>query len=797
MYIRTTAGAAQEPLQHSSSDVPASSGYLNRSYLNTGRKWPSLGFGESSQVQPRPSPAVSPLQVLKRAGLTTEQWADQKTPALIQAALQQSRVLGPFLVNKLGKTTIAENYHHYGSDPEFVYAYLKLHKIVVPEQEGKRLTDNLRAFYHRATDSIHLRPHTHFGQVLKLAIVKLSSPGFGAFFGEFLAEGVSLHFTNLVLEEQGLERMKSAGPNDQLSCAIDLIGVAGPNLVGAAYFQSHSDLINHLTTKLSIGPVRVDELTKDALCKTSLLRTARFASHLVRNMVGVGITEPRSVRLWMRTDVPGIHELQIRDGSGATRSVRVEVPAGQAGDNTAVIPYPGATGLPPLNPLTRYRYSIVRTRDGEPLGEGSFETPPGRDDDTPQKVVIGLLSCHQPFTDRGTISEEADRMLRVLPRVLRDNDVKFVLPCGDQIYADEPGIFSLFKNPYLIRQAFPNRQSLPRSIFECTDQEVRRLYDIRYRMYWSMPAIRRMYANYPCYPAMDDHEIKNGWGSDPKHAGSQYQNVLRGALDAYRDYQASSVLPMPSALGMRKSGSFHYDFSYGNIGVFVMDLRSQRYNLPPRGRQMFSPAQFDDLQNFLRKNSHKKVLLIVTSVPVVFVPGLLARTSRVIHIKESNFVDHWSHPDNVRVRDTFLSLLHAHQQAHPNQRIALACGDVHIGNAFGIHWQGGHKPRLYQFTSSALTALETRTTQFLVEKGPRLVSGVTCPSTPFGGPCSARVSHLEGVNEASSHNPFTGLNVGLIEVQRLGDVSNLRFKLIGYHPQEDRPVTYFESGWLA
>jgi alkaline phosphatase D len=741
---------------------------------------------------------VLPQGVLKRAGLMTERWADQKTPALIQTAMDQSHVLRPFIAHKLGKVTISKNYHHYGSDPEFVYAYLKLNKIVVPSgSQEKALTDNVRAFYHRPTDSIRLRPRTHFGEVLQMAIIKFSSPSFGAFFGESLAKGVGLNFTNLVLEEQGLDRMKSVDLKDQLSCATDLIGVAGLSLVGKAYFQTHLDLMNQLTTKLSIGPVHIEELTRDRLCKTPLLRTAKFASHQVKNMVGIGITEPRSVRLWMRTDVPGMHELQILGGSSTPRRVRVDVPAGQAGDNTAVIPYPGSTGHPPLDPLTKYRYRIVRTSNGEPLGEGSFETSPGRDGDTPQKVVIGLLSCHQPFTDRGKISPEADRMLRVLPQILRENDVKFVLPCGDQMYADEPGIFSLFKNPYLIRQAFPNRKVVPKNIFECTDKEVRRLYDLRYRMFWSMPAIRKMYANYPCYPTMDDHEIKNGWGTDPEHSGSKYKNILRGALDAYRDYQASSVLPMQSALGMRKSGSFYYDFSYGNIGVFVMDIRSQRYNLAPRGRQMFSQAQFDDLRLFLRNNSHKKVLLIVSSVPVVFVPGVLAGTSRRLHIKESNFVDHWSHPSNVPARDAFLSLLHAHQQAHPNQRVALACGDVHIGNAFGIYWQGGRKPRLYQFTSSALTALETRTTQFLVEKAPRLVSGVTCPATPFGGPCSARVSHLEAANEVSSHNPFTGLNIGLIEAQRYGDVSNLKFKLIGYHPKEDRPVTYFESGWLG
>ena len=732
---------------------------------------------------------VLPQGVLKRAGLTTERWADGKAPALIQAALEQSRVLKPFIANKLRKITVSKNYYHYGSDDEFVYAYLKLNKIAVPfGSQEKALTDNVRAFYHRPTDSIRLRPHTHFGAVLEMAILKFSSPGFLGFFGESLAKGVGRYFTNLVLEEQGLDWMKSVDLKDQLDCATDLLGVAGLSLVGKAYFQNHSDLINHLTTKLSIGPIRIEELTRDGLCKTSLLRTARFASHIVKNMVGVGRTEPRSVQFWMRTEIPGVHELQIKRGSGGARRLRITIPSGQEGDNTAVIPYPEPDG-PPLDPLTRYQYRIIRAADGASVGDGSFETPPDQDSDTPQKVVIGLLSCHQPFTGRGTISPEANRMLRVLPKILRDNDVKFVLPCGDQMYADVPGSFSLFNNPYLIRQVVTGKQS----IRECNDKEVRRLYDLRYRMFWSMPAIREMYANYPCYPAMDDHEIKDSWGNNPKHSADEYKNVKKGALDAYRDYQASSVLPQRPVLGMRKpSGSFHYDFSYGNIGVFVMDLRSQRYNVGPRARQILSRTQLDDLQRFLHHNRHKKVLLIVSSVPVVFVPGRLADVGA--KLKPDTFFDHWSHSSNRRDRDALLSLLHAHQQAHPNQRVALACGDVHIGNAYGIHWRGGHKPRLYQFTSSALTARESRVDYFKIGVGQELVTWATvdCPSTPFGGACSARIDHLPG-----GTNPFTGPNIGLIEVQRNGDVSNLKFQLIGYHPKEDRPVTYFESGWLA
>jgi alkaline phosphatase D len=736
---------------------------------------------------------ASPQTALRRAGVTTEQWANGKAPALIQAALEQSRALRPFIANKLGKVVISKNYRQV-SDAEFVHLYKRFKKISVPfnSSEEKALTGHVRAFFDRDSDTILLRQQTRFGHVLYMALLKFSSPGFGNFFGLSVAAGVGLYFTNLVLEEQGLERikMKTPEPNAQLTCGTNLVGVAGLSLVGKAFFENHVDLMNFLQTKLSIGPVAQKELGRNALCKTALLPTARFASHLVRNMVGVGITKPDSVRLWMRTDAAGVHELQIHGGSGGARNVRIEIPDGP-GDRTAVVQYPGSTGQPPLDPLTRYRYRVVRTSDGEPLGEGSFETSPATDGDTPQKVVIGLWSCHQPFTVSGTISPEATRMLSVLPRILRENDVKFVLPCGDQMYADDPGIFSLFKNCYLLRKIAPDKK-----ICDCSAEQVRQLYGRRYRMFWSMPAIRQMYANYPCYPMLDDHEIKDSWGNDPEHASAKYENVKRGALDAYFDYQASAVLPMRPALAMRRPpGSFHYSFSYGNIGVFVMDIRSQRYNLLPRGRQIYSPAQFDDLRTFLRENSGKKVLLIVSSVPVVFVAGGLADVGA--KVKPSTFYDHWSHGINRPARDALLRLLHAHQQAFPKQRIAIVSGDVHIGNAYTIHWQGGNKPRLYQLTSSALTARETRLDYFKIKIGQHFVESVDCSPAGFPGSCSARVDHLQGVNKASSNNPFTGPNFGLIEVQRLGDVSNIKFKLVGYHPTEDRPMTHFESGWLG
>ena len=760
-----------------------------KKYASLAGSYAGRSFGFAAPVTTTQAPSLT--------GLRTTTRADNDTPARVQRAIEQSPLLKPFITNKIGKVSIAKNYYHYGFDVEFDHAYLKLNKLVVPfgSPEEKALL-NIRRFFHRPTDSIHLRPTSNIGHALQMAIVKFSAPGFRSFFGDSLDQGASLYFANVVLREHKLEPLKSEGETDQLACITDLVSVAGHNLVARAYFQDHSDLIRYLTSKISIGPVRIEELAGGALCKTTLLPTAKFASHQLKNMIAVGITGPRWVRLWMRTDVPGMHEVQIFGGKLGQQNLKVVVPPGQLGDKTLAITYPRSSENPPLDPLTKYRYRVVRISDGTPLGEGSFETSPMGDADTPSKVVIALLSCHQPFNDRGTITPEADRILRLLPRILQENNVKFVLPCGDQIYADSPGVFSVFRNPYLIRQVVPGKTD----IFKCLPDEIRRVYDMRYRTFWSLEPIRKMYANYPCYPAMDDHEIKGDWGSEPEHANSDYRRVLDGALWAYFDYQASSVLPPMK----QRPRSFHYQFSYGNIGVFVMDIRSER-SLNPQN-PLFSEIQFNDFRTFLRDNGDKKVLFIVASVPVVHLAKLLTDIgvdiiNPILSIfdKDIDFPDHWSFRTNIPARDAFLSLLHDHQQAHPNQRVAILSGDVHIGNAFGIRWRGGNRPRLYQFTSSPISAMFRGFEADVTTLGPKLLSTIDSPRTRFGGPCVGDVDLLPAANSASSQNPFIGMNVGLIEVQRSGDgaVSTLRFKLIGAHPQEDRAVTYYESPYLT
>ena len=722
---------------------------------------------------------------LKAAGLKTTTRVDSKAAPLIQTALLQSQVLRQFTAAPKRQTlTSPRMFVLYRSDEEFNFKYVNLQKVVTPfgPTQDRRLI-NIRQFYYRPTNTFHLRPSTNVGEAVRAVITILSSPGFRSFFGERLDEGAKSYFTNLVLVEQGLATTTPEPQKDGLHCATVLVDVAGLNLIGKAYFEDHLDLIGHLKTKLAIGPVQTDELATDALCKSELLPTARFAGRQIERMVSVGPVGPRSVRIWMRADVPGMHELQILENSRVTKTSKIMV--SQSNDQTATITYPSPNDRP-LDPLTRYEYRVVRTsQQPTVLGHGTFETAPASDAQTPSKVVIAVTSCHQPFAADGTLDNDASRMLRLLPRILKKNNVKFVLACGDQIYADSPKRFSLFGNPYLIRGAAAGKTD----IRACSDQEVRRAYDMRYRMFWSMPQIREMYANYPCYPAIDDHEIKDAWGSLPEHSNPTQLTIKHGARLAYFDYQASPFLPPTTSLPR----SFHYSFSYGNIGIFVMDIRSER--TAASRPQMFSVAQLDDLKQFLRVNKDKKVLLIVCSVPIVYTPSGLANT--LAKLGKDEVLDHWATKKNQPARSALLSLLHDHQQKHPQQRVAIVSGDIHIGNALMIHWRGGNKPRLYQFTSSAITNHEGWWTRGAIKIPPAFVSNVDFPGSCYGGRCSGEITHLPGVSMDRSENPFTGRNVGLIEIERFGEVSNIKFKLVGVHPTEESQVTYFESGYLG
>lgn len=511
----------------------------------------------------------------------------------------------------------------------------------------------------------------------------------------------------------------------------------------------------------------------------------RFGDLRFSRAVAVGAVGSDSARLWLRSDAPGPHRLEVwpLDGAGPSRSVSWRFTPAEDADGTGTLLYPSDfPGEPPLAPLRRHGFRITRESDGTLVGEGRFETLPARREDTPATFSFGLLSCNQPFLSSGEVRPASAGMLEAARRTFESHGARFLLMCGDQFYVDEPESLSLLSPDFFRRAGPPGRASL----MDCSADEVRRLYQRRHRQFWDLPGWRSLQSSYATWTMLDDHEVVNNWGAEPEHSGPEWGRLVRGARTAYLDYQGSRVL---GPCGGVPPDTFDFSFDYGSTGVYAMDLRSQR-----RGGEeprVYSPEQLARLSTWLDAHQDSRAVFLVLSVPMVFVASWASVGISLLRSHRGDARDRWTHPWNLPDRDKLLGLLLAHQRRCPHQRLVLLSGDVHLGCAFAIDWLGDEHGKLYQFTSSAVTHLTRGLSSWAAGHLPRteLLLKVT------DGPAArlVRMSDVSGVD----HNPYNGLNVGVVEVKDAGPHSTVRFKLVGQDPRHlDQPVTVFDTGEL-
>lgn len=515
----------------------------------------------------------------------------------------------------------------------------------------------------------------------------------------------------------------------------------------------------------------------------------KFGAIEIENMVGVGKVGPHSARIWMRSQRPGKHVLQVWPSGFPSKKQTAQVKVLKKGnDNTCSILFPDDfPDLSPLLSLKKYRYKVTSSPDDSLIGEGGFETAPAKPEETPKQFSIGVMSCHQPFDETsGKLSEPSMRMLKLTKSIFRKYNAKFLLLTGDQIYSDHPKRYSLLDQHHTSTRLPYGKKH----IVLWPSNKVRKAYQQRYREFFWMKDVKHFYANYPCYPILDDHEILDDWGSELIHTvpdkDLDYSNLKTGSLQAYIDYQASRVIPSSNTI----PSSFHYSFEYGNVGVFMMDLRTQRSVKP---RRLYGPEQFSDLKKYLAQNSDKHVILIVTSVPVFHLPDWLTDVGASICGSEIDFPDHWSYKKNRPARDRFLRLIYNHQKGHPNQHLIIVSGDVHIGCAFGIRWQGNDEPILYQYTSSAISNKMSHMKVQASVDGPTYFD-LSANLKIGGGVPEADVKLLKAKTGSRKNNPFGGLNLGIIDIETGNTKSHVTLKLMGY-TIDDRStaVEMFES----
>lgn len=472
----------------------------------------------------------------------------------------------------------------------------------------------------------------------------------------------------------------------------------------------------------------------------------------LRTMVAVGAVTGSTARIWVRSDRAGAHRLRITSATAPALELEVHVEDGPA-DRTAAWTVPG------LVADTEYRYEVVHG-EGAPIGAGRFRTAPHRGRCS---FRFGVISCHQPFDDEGRVRDSARAQLRAAHGALMAADARFVLMVGDQMYADHPPPLSIMGD---------------RGLPALAREQIRARYQACYRRAWAQPELASLYADFPSWPMLDDHEVVNNFGSLEEHATPAWEALRAGALDAYFDYQASRVL---AAAGERPD-TFDHGFRWCSTAVYQLDIRSAR-RAEADHTQVVTPAQLESMRGFLRQHQDASVLVLVLTVPIAYVPTWFSVVAAAL-TDDSDGADRWSHPGCLPDRDRVLSALLEQAALAPHQRVLLVSGDIHVGSAFALAWE--HGPVFPQLTASAITNDVGAINGLAYELVTGIERSMTC------GPYQARVERIPGTPDG---NPFSRLNLGIVHVDDEHGDARIRLEIVSATP-DGMPQTVFLSDWL-
>ena len=367
-------------------------------------------------------------------------------------------------------------------------------------------------------------------------------------------------------------------------------------------------------------------------------------------------------------------------------------------------------------------------------------------------------SCHQPYVAEGgkaIVWEHANPILHWYRKVVEDFDPHRVWALGDTSYSD--GI----SETNFVKQVFDHegwhKDNQKR-------QDLLALYRLNYRYHWSFSDMQSVMRNYPHLAMWDDHEIRDGYGSDETHFKEENKVMKDIASQAAQEYlfQWSPVVQSASKHSFETDN--HQSYISGPLASFIFDGRNSRNygedlaiptevsqtiafiadqiaayygGLPVKviqfttvsfgsiarkltnlyrwknAGQVISDQQLNDFKQYcgvVKNNPNVKYLVMGNSVPFIFVMDVIEALLAEAKISDTALLgelrddirDSWHSPANRRQLNQVIDIMRELHEQRPDIEFINVSGDIHISNAFTYQPKGFKKP-LYQVTSSAIT----------------------------------------------------------------------------------------------
>ena len=451
----------------------------------------------------------------------------------------------------------------------------------------------------------------------------------------------------------------------------------------------------------------------------------------------IGHTTDTSTRIWFRTAAPGDFSLLLypasADPEGALLKSFKTVPYGSlddlpdyvvkkpitiadySHDSTCVADVDG------LKPLTEYCYALHGEEDGKSrilIGQDRsyrFRTLPSKK----ASHSFAFYSCHMPYKESifgGTnvVNIEMWDVFNAAMERHYANDFRFIIAGGDQVYVDGVTTLDIWKylNKVMKKQDGELRPS--------KDEMITWYRDI-YRGYWGFPAVKDAFSSYPTYMAWDDHEIKDGWGSDilketgkddldEIFPGRKAQKLSRSdclelmdrmrqaAYQVYEEYQHAHNPVTPK-------GQYDYSISNDWCAIYFLDSRGNR-DVNRKSRRILGQAQLNRLIEWLNALDPAKTryVFVVSAVPLLHMTPVIVNADDTVAADltglQDDLRDAWEHELHDSERKAVVNALF--ETARRGMKISVLSGDVHTAAVFRMV-DNKHQSVIYQLTSSAIT----------------------------------------------------------------------------------------------
>lgn len=392
----------------------------------------------------------------------------------------------------------------------------------------------------------------------------------------------------------------------------------------------------------------------------------------------VGAVSDREARIWLRADEPSGARVHVfREGGREVPGSPFRAvfdPSDASGTVTVTARLPAA--------YARYRYD-VRDAAGASvlpawLGAPGFWSAPARGATDPFR--FGVVSCNdmRPKTQQGRADPE--RPWRMLFGAADELSLAFLLCVGDQMYADDAW------DAEASGRVFP--------------PGLRRAWYAAYQAQWDFRWFRRTLANLPTYMTWDDHELRNGWGSERLDGTAANRRAAFAVVrEIYRRFQHDHN---PTSFG-GADGDLVYAFRYGRVGVLVLDGRGARDIARPE-LPLLGARQWQLVTEWLHDETPElAALFVVASVPPVHVPPELAKPGGAL---ASDIRDQWTSAYNAPELERLAALLFDRANEH-DIPVVLLGGDVHLGTVACLRSarpEHARRPLLYQLCASPITS---------------------------------------------------------------------------------------------